>query len=181
VSITLGTKNWIISASVNSVPGNVLVGLLILVPSWLSAFYLHKNWDIGNGLLLLFFVIVWSADTGAYFTGRLIGTHKLAPAISPGKTWEGVFGGMVTVILAALAGCYALNISGDKMIYFIIIAVITAVYSITGDLFISICKRSLNLKDTGHLLPGHGGLLDRIDSTLSALPVYTFGLLMVTV
>jgi phosphatidate cytidylyltransferase len=181
VSIILGIKGWVISASVKSKTGNILIGFLILVPAWLSAFHLHKDWDIGNSLLLLFFIIVWSADTGAYFTGRQFGAHKLAPAISPGKTWEGVLGGMIAVVVAALAGCYILDISGDKMVIFVIIAIITAIFSIFGDLYISICKRALNLKDTSQMLPGHGGLLDRIDSTLSALPVYTFGLLMVAV
>ena len=103
---------------------------------------------------------MWAADSGAYFAGSKFGRRKLAPAISPGKTWEGVIGGMVTaMVLAALA----------------LLTALTAAISVVGDLFESLMKRHAGLKDSGTIFPGHGGVMDRIDSLLAALPVFVVG------
>jgi phosphatidate cytidylyltransferase len=113
-------------------------------------------------------VLVWSADVGAYFAGRRFGRRKLAPAVSPGKTWEGAFGGML-VSLALCGG--ALLVLGLPAWWLLAVAGLVVV-SIFGDLFESVIKRVRGVKDSSNLLPGHGGILDRIDSLLAVLPVF---------
>lgn len=142
-----------------------LVGLVLLLPAWAALVYLHGR---GPAVLLGVVVIVWIADTAAYFTGRRFGRRKLAPAISPGKTWEGVAGALVALAayaaaLAAVAGLPALPL----------MAVVTGLLylSVLGDLFESWIKRVAGMKDSGDILPGHGGVLDRIDALTSTLPV----------
>jgi phosphatidate cytidylyltransferase len=115
--------------------------------------------------------VAWIADTGAYFAGKRWGRHKLAPSISPGKTWEGVAGGLLAA--AAYAIILSISASGGTtgMAFFIGVTLVLAVMSIVGDLFESAAKRQAGLKDSGTLLPGHGGMLDRIDSATAILPV----------
>lgn len=119
----------------------------------------------GSSFILLILTLVWSVDTGAYITGRVIGGPKLAPAISPKKTWSGLFGGILFGILGTWSLSISMNISTDNAFwYFTIIAIFL---SIGGDLLESWCKRYFNVKDTGSFLPGHGGFLDRLDSLLA--------------
>lgn len=120
--------------------------------------------------------LVWVADIGAYFSGKKFGRHKLAPGISPGKTIEGVIGGLglnavwITVVFIITQGW------GVAYIPFLLLGLVTAAISVVGDLYESILKREAGLKDSGKILPGHGGLLDRIDSVIAATPVYLAGL-----
>ena len=135
--------------------------------------YLHVVY--GGEMLLYMFSLVWIADIGAYFSGRRFGKHKLAPAISPGKTWEGLCGGLVANLFWIL-GVYQLSSGwGLGLVEFFTISVATSLISVVGDLFISVLKREAGVKDSGKLLPGHGGVLDRIDSLIAASPVFVAG------
>ncbi len=135
----------------------------------------------GPSALLLLLVVVWSADIGAYFAGRALGRRKLAPAVSPGKTWEGACGGMLLALLVTLVTAHVLDIHvlpavleallPDGLVFALTVAVL-GVVSIFGDLTESMFKRARDMKDSGGLLPGHGGVLDRIDSLLSTAPVW---------
>ncbi|MHB1186748.1 phosphatidate cytidylyltransferase [Thiobacillus sp.] len=147
------------------------VGVVVLVPTWAALLYLHAR---GPGVLLGVLAIVWIADTAAYFAGRQFGRHKLAPAISPGKTWEGVAGAFVA--LALYAGALSLLAGMPLLPLFLVIAGLLYL-SVLGDLFESWIKRVSGMKDSGDVLPGHGGVLDRIDALTSTLPIAT-GMLM---
>jgi len=145
--------------------------------------YLHQHH--GGWILLYLLTLVWVADTGAYFSGRKFGRHKLAPDISPGKTWEGVAGGIVANLLWMLVVYQMLshyqiptgmNLS---LLQFLLIGLATSFISVVGDLFESILKREAGVKDSGKLLPGHGGVLDRIDSVIAATPAFVAGLMLV--
>ena len=121
--------------------------------------------------------IVWIADSAAYFTGRAFGRHKLAPRVSPGKTWEGVYGALVAVAIYALALVPLAEAAGRSgglnswaIVVWVVCALALVALSIEGDLFESLLKRNADVKDSGHLLPGHGGVLDRIDALLAAMP-----------
>lgn len=143
-----------------------LTGLVVLVPMWLALARLQNDaW-----LLLLLLAVVWIADTAAYFTGRTLGRHKLAPAISPGKTWEGVGGAFVAVAVYAAILQMSARTTQDLSIIMLAFFGMTA-FSIVGDLFESWLKRRAGVKDSGGLFPGHGGMLDRIDGVTAALPL----------
>jgi len=145
-----------------------VVGWIVLVPMWLAAACLQRYpW-----LLLAVLMVVWIADTAAYFSGRRFGRRKLAPQISPGKTWEGVIGALAAVLIYGLVASYVMQpgaMTYDRLAALIFVAVLT-ILSIVGDLFESWIKREAGAKDSGSLLPGHGGVLDRIDSLTAALP-----------
>ena len=145
-----------------------LVGLAVLVPAWLALVTIRAFND-GQFWLIWILFIAWAADIGAYFAGRAFGRRKLAPAVSPGKTWEGVFGGFL--FAAVICGLGVFYLSQQWLIWLPVIALLVAV-SVFGDLFESVLKRSTGVKDSGALLPGHGGVLDRIDSLLAVLPVF---------
>lgn len=154
-------------------PIKLLCGLLTLLPAWFATITLHASVD-GRSKLLFLLVLIWAADIAAYFAGRAFGRHKLAAAVSPGKTWEGVAGGTLALLGVALAGVFwALPIGGY---FLILICVLTGWLSIVGDLSESLFKREAGLKDSGRLFPGHGGVLDRIDSLTAAVPVFWLGL-----
>lgn len=147
-----------------------LMGIIVLVPCWqaLIVLHLHVKW------LLLLLIIVWLADTSAYFGGRWLGRTKLAPIISPKKTLEGAY---VALFLSALivVGGQALILHGmkaEQVTGWLALVLVTIIASIVGDLFESLLKRQQGLKDSGSLLPGHGGVLDRIDSLCAAAPVF---------
>ena len=145
-----------------------LAGWIVLVPAWLAIVSLQKS----AGLLLALLLTVWIADIAAYFAGHRFGRHKLAPQISPGKTWEGVIGAVVAILVYGFAMSFVLQPSPnyfDRIVTVIFFLVLT-VLSIVGDLFESWIKRVAGVKDSGTLLPGHGGILDRIDSLTAALP-----------
>lgn len=153
-----------------------VLALLALLPAWLALAALHGRVQHGPELALFIFVLMWVADSGAYFAGKTFGRHKLAPRVSPGKTWEGVAGGLTaSALLAVFAGQW-FSLNGEGLVAFVALALICAAISVVGDLFFSLLKRQQNLKDTGHLFPGHGGILDRIDSLLAAAPVFLYGL-----
>ncbi len=113
--------------------------------------------------------MVWAADVGAYFAGRRFGRVKLAPAVSPGKTWEGVLGGLLAALLVAWCGSWLLGMSSGLMLP---VALSLALISVLGDLTVSLFKRNAGLKDSGSLFPGHGGVLDRVDGVSSAVPLF---------
>jgi phosphatidate cytidylyltransferase len=150
---------------------------LLVVPATIGAVALLHGSPDGAWRLLFAFVLVWAADIGAYFTGQALGRHKLAPAVSPGKTWEGVFGGLAWALLvAAAAGAWLFRLEGGAWAPFLLLCVAVVLLSIVGDLGESLLKRQAGVKDSGTLLPGHGGMLDRIDSLLAALPALALGL-----
>ncbi len=149
--------------------GGVLIGALVLLPAWLALIQLRQ---MGEGALLAVMAIVWLADIAAYFSGRRFGRHKLAPNISPGKTWEGAFGAGIAVMLYGFMFYARLpsGIADNFLVLGLVMIALTAI-SIVGDLFESMLKRQAGLKDSSNVLPGHGGVLDRIDSLTSTLPL----------
>ena len=148
-------------------------GMVILVALWVALMGLRG--DFGPGYVLFLLLLIWVADIGAYFAGRHWGQRKLAPVISPGKTWEGVWGATAAALAFALLGAAVLGI-GTRWPWFVAICMVTVGFSIIGDLFESMIKRQRGVKDSGSLLPGHGGVLDRIDSLTAAAPVFLLGL-----
>lgn len=146
------------------------VGWVVIVPTWAALASLHEQ---SPWLLLAVMALVWVADIAAYFSGRAWGRHKLAPAISPGKTWEGAVGAAIAVLAygAIVAGATGrLPAAGALPLAAAGLVLVTAI-SIVGDLFESLMKRQADVKDSSHLLPGHGGVLDRIDSLTATLPL----------
>lgn len=153
-----------------------VAGLLVLLPGWSALVSLSASGE-HVALILLLLGMVAAADIGAYFSGRAFGRRKLAPQVSPNKTWEGFAGGMVCSCLVALAFVVATE-SGGVLTPLLLLKVLAAalsvaVVSVVGDLFESMVKRMAGVKDSGTLLPGHGGVLDRIDSIAAALPLFT--------
>ena len=146
-------------------------GLLIFVPMLLALAALQKQ---NPEIAFLLLVLIWSADSGALVTGKTIGKHKLCPQVSPRKTIEGAVGGILTtiIVMAIYVGFMNEILTVNQYLIFGILAFLTAVYSIVGDLFESLYKRISNTKDSGNLLPGHGGIFDRIDSLTAAAPIF---------
>lgn len=147
-----------------------VTGLAVLIPFAFALIHLRL---FDPRLLVALMGVVWVADIAAYFSGKKFGKHKLAPLLSPGKTWEGVFGALLGVVL------YAIVLSlfvGASALYLILATCFLTVLSIVGDLFESMMKRQSGLKDSGYILPGHGGLLDRVDALTSSLPVAAFAI-----
>lgn len=156
-----------------------VVGYTILVPPVVAVYTLHYADGYRPWLLLFALVLVWVADSAAYFAGHFFGRSKLAPAISPGKTVEGAIGGLIGVaILAWLGSVFIWGYHGTPLVYWLVLATVAAAYSVLGDLVESKFKRAAGVKDSGKLLPGHGGVLDRIDATTAALPVFALGWLL---
>ena len=156
---------------VSCAPGLGL-GLFTLVPALSLLPYIHGQSDNGVVKLLTVLLVVWVGDIGAYFGGRRFGRSALAPLISPGKTWEGAWTGLILAASVGTAIFFLFGGPADPVIIFGVLAV-TAVAAVLADLFESILKRSAGKKDSGNLLPGHGGVLDRIDSLLGAIPVFS--------
>lgn len=156
------------------------VGWLMLVPTWIGAVGIRSmgiEFDPSHGAKILLFVllIVWAADTGAYFSGKTFGKHKLAPKVSPKKTWEGVYGGAALSILVLVLGIYLLHFEREQWLSLAFLTGIIVAFSIVGDLTESIFKRLTGVKDSGKILPGHGGVLDRIDGITAVLPLTLLG------
>jgi phosphatidate cytidylyltransferase len=151
----------------------VVAGPVALLPAWATLMFVHALPGMGPQLALLALALVWAADVGAYAAGRLVGRVKLAPRVSPGKTWEGVAGGVLLALAVAWAASRWLDLALPPLL---VVAALTALVSVVGDLTLSMLKRNVGLKDTGRLLPGHGGVMDRIDGLIAAVPVYAAGL-----
>ena len=166
---------WLASGRrIVSRPLLAIVGWLVLIATWMAVVALQTR---SPGLLLAMMAIVWIADTAAYFAGRRFGRRKLAPSISPGKTWEGVYGALVAVTIYALllvplaeAAGYTRSPDAFAAAIWVALALLLAGLSIVGDLFESQLKRQRGVKDSGTILPGHGGILDRIDALSAAMP-----------
>lgn len=163
------TPNRLLTVKVPQ-PLHVFLGLLLMGTTALALFYLRVGMENGPSLLMYLLLLIWIADSGAYFAGRAFGKHKLAPVISPGKSIEGVVGGL---LLSALFVFFAAEYTGyTNSILFLVMSIIVALVSVYGDLFESLLKRRAGVKDSGALLPGHGGVLDRLDSLIAAAPFF---------
>lgn len=162
--------------AVKSVLLKLFIGVLVLVPAWLSLVTLHNRHIDGASYVLFLFVLIWVADSAAYFTGRYCGKNKLADVVSPGKTWEGVFGAVIACTLTGLVFAWGTKMQGTDILTFLLVCLITVCGSILGDLMESLFKRQQRIKDSGRLLPGHGGVMDRIDSLTAAAPIFFAGL-----
>ncbi len=159
--------------------GRRLSGFFILIPAWIAPLAVHARRDGGPRLTLFIMVLVWVADTGAYFVGKPWGKTKIAPQISPGKSLEGLLGGLGMVSLLALAcGKYIWKLTVPALVLWLAITVVAALFSVLGDLVESRAKRIAGVKDSGSLLPGHGGVLDRIDAFTAAAPAFVLGWLL---
>jgi phosphatidate cytidylyltransferase len=153
----------------------LIAGTLCVVPAWAALCWLHAGVADGPAWTLFALLIVWIADTGAYFTGVRFGRRKLAPRISPGKSWEGLAGGFGATLLLALAAVPVLGIGWHGADELLLLTAVAGLVSVAGDLFESLLKRHAGAKDSSDLIPGHGGVLDRVDSLLAALPVFAVG------
>ncbi|MBS0581027.1 MAG: phosphatidate cytidylyltransferase [Proteobacteria bacterium] len=158
--------------------GAALAGVLALVPAWLALMCLRLSVDHGAEWVVFTLILVFAADIGAYFGGRHFGRVKLAPRVSPNKTWEGVLGGMLLSSAWAFGGSLWFHL---PWLTFVPLCIAAVAFSIVGDLTESMLKRFAGLKDSGALLPGHGGMMDRIDSITAAAPVLFFGLTLMGV
>lgn len=157
----------------------MMLGVVIIIPFW-WAINLLKAYDVGldhmgSIYILIFLMMVWLVDTAAYFSGKAFGRNKLIPHVSPGKTWEGVLGSFIILLTtASIINWYFLYAS---YIYIFIFSMIIFIFAVFGDLLESVLKRIMHVKDSGRLIPGHGGILDRLDSIVTAIPVYYLMLL----
>jgi phosphatidate cytidylyltransferase len=170
---------WLWRYTVNPACNSTLIwalaGFITLLPPWVVLMDLHSMSAFGPPYALFLFVLVATADSSAYFAGRRWGRHKLAPRLSPGKTCEGAIAAIAATLLLALSGAALLGVR--QRFLFLLVCLVTAGFSIIGDLLESMLKRQHAAKDSGFLLPGHGGLLDRLDSLTAAAPVFLLGLL----
>lgn len=166
-----GTARW------SPPPVRAAMGWLTLLPAWFAFAWLRLQ-DGGEWLILFLLVLVSAADIGAYFSGRALGRRKLAPDVSPGKSWEGFWGGLVSALLVALLIWLLRPVHGLSLAALLAVAAATVLASVLGDLLESMIKRQRGVKDSSALLPGHGGLMDRLDSVSAAAPVFALGLLL---
>lgn len=156
-----------------------IVGVLLITSASFSMFFL---WIMSPWWLMYVFLLVWGADSGAYFVGRKLGKTKLSPVVSPNKSIEGLIGGLLTTVcIIGLTFIFSpLSLTVVQWIIFLIVSMVTVIASVQGDLFESMIKRRAGFKDSGRLLPGHGGILDRVDSLLSATPIFLCGLYLLS-
>lgn len=155
----------------DNVASKLVIGLLILLPAW-QGLILLKQWALGNWLIVMVMVLVWAADIGAYFSGRAFGKRKLAPQVSPGKSWEGAYGGLALSLLITLGVSLYRHMGVLEVLLALIGAALVVFISVVGDLTESMFKRRAGIKDSSQLLPGHGGVMDRIDSLTAAVPLF---------
>ena len=152
----------------------IAIGYLVLIPAWVAMVGMKAH-PHGNLLIFMLFLLVWGADIGAYFTGKRFGRNKLIPQVSPGKTREGVLGGLAVCVLVAIGFAISTKLSMGATLGLLLLALVTGMVSVLGDLFESMFKRERGIKDSGRILPGHGGILDRIDSLTAAAPIFLLG------
>jgi len=152
-----------------------VVGWMVIVPAWAGLVYVHGSAQDGPSRVLLMLLVVWAADIGAYFAGRRFGGHRLAARTSPGKTVEGAAGGLVAVGVLGIAAGLWLDFPMADVTLLALVCLVAGVLSVLGDLVESLIKRKSGVKDSGNLLPGHGGVLDRIDSLTAAAPAFAVG------
>lgn len=182
--LTIGLVLWIFNCiAILGFPGSqqywgvpviVCSAFVLLLPLFIQSLIHVYDLPQGKTLIVYLLFLIWASDIGAYLSGKRWGKHKLIPQVSPGKSWEGVVGGYILAIVVGGVGfCYFAPYSA--LIWFFL-ALVTVTISVFGDLFISILKRRCHIKDTGSIIPGHGGILDRLDSLIAALPVFYFGL-----
>ncbi len=158
-----------------------VMGVLTIVPCWLAILYLRWAFKDGVYVLMFLFAIIWGSDIAAYFVGKRFGKTKLVPLVSPGKSVQGAIAAITYSAILALVVLLLSNVPDGQWIYCFILSIVTAIFSIVGDLSESLFKRLVGIKDSGKLLPGHGGLLDRIDSLTAAAPVFALGALILSV
>ncbi len=156
-------KTWLLRIS----------AFFVLIPAWLALINLHQRFP---ELVLYLILLVAIADSGAYFTGKAFGKNKLAPELSPGKTREGALGGLAGAAIWSILGAFYFYLPNVDWLPFILLSLVVALMSVAGDLFESLIKREAGQKDSGNILPGHGGILDRIDGLLAALPIFALGI-----
>lgn len=167
----------------------VILGILIFIPAWVGLIMISNFF--GKEFLFYLLAVIWATDIGAYFVGSFWGKRLLAPKISPQKTLEGVLGGISSALLIAAlwilllqpklstASYVGFKFSGSSKVTFLILTIVTCLWSVIGDLFESMLKRQADVKDSGKLLPGHGGMYDRIDSLVAAIPIFALGVLLI--
>jgi len=155
----------------------LVLGSIVLLAPWFALVTLHGSGPLGPPLVLALMFLIWGADSAAYFGGRRFGKHKLAPRLSPGKTWEGIYAALAMAAVMALVSALLMGLDVATTAGLIVLGVVTGAVSVVGDLFESWLKRRRGLKDSGALLPGHGGVLDRIDSMTAAAPIFALGLI----
>lgn len=151
------------------------LGGLVLLPSWTALVAVHGHGNSGPSVVLVLFLVIWAADSGAYFAGRSFGQRRLASRVSPGKTWEGIAGAVLASALVGFGSGIWLGLSVAPLSMFVVLCLAMVPVSVIGDLAESLFKRQAGVKDSGHLLPGHGGVLDRIDSLTAAAPFFALG------
>ena len=156
----------------------LVAGAFVIFPTYVALLSIHERIPHGHAWTLLALVVVWASDIGAYFSGRTFGKRKLAAQISPGKTWAGAYGAMIAGVLVVSIGGWLLDVRNEQLLALALLGAITVAISIVGDLTESLMKRHAQVKDSGTLIPGHGGLMDRLDSVFAALPVFAAGLLL---
>ena len=190
IAIALGVAWWPLAAlwlrhysyaaapTRENVARKLVAGVLIVVPAWAALIAVHGNGERGPWWALFGLLLIWVADSGAYLAGSRWGQGraKLAPRISPGKTWVGVYGALASSAIVGFVGAWLLGVRGLALVGVFVLAMLTVVCSIVGDLFESLIKRHANVKDSGDLFPGHGGMFDRLDSVFAALPIWAAGL-----
>ena len=150
-------------------------GALATIPAWCALAWIHGGVPDGHRWLLTALMVVWAADTGAYFSGRRFGKRKLSPNISPNKTVEGLVGGLLLAVVVGVVLSLVAGASVEQLPAVALVSAIAALFSVVGDLFESLLKRHAGVKDSGHQIPGHGGILDRLDGVLAALPAFALG------
>ncbi len=153
---------------------SAMIGFFVLIPVWGALVTIHAMNESGPEWVLFLLILIWVADSGAYFSGVRWGRNKLAPVISPGKSWEGLYGALAGAVVCGIGIHWFKGMESLPMV--ILLCIVTVLASVVGDLFESVFKRRAGIKDSGNLLPGHGGVLDRIDSLTSAAPVYLLAL-----
>lgn len=157
-----------------------VMGALVLLPCWVAINYI-RNEANGTSILLFLFVLIWGADSAAYFAGKKWGKTKLSPTVSPGKSVQGLFAALLFAVVITLVVLFTEQPGLQIYIFSVLLALVTVLFSILGDLFESMLKRIVGVKDSSNILPGHGGILDRIDSLTAAAPIYALGSLVLSI